>query len=491
MFDPESVSMMLQMLAICLILTGIHGYLGIHVLERKVIFVDLAMAQIAALGATVALVLGYETGADDTVAYLFSLGFTLTGAAVFSLTRMRAERIPQEALIGIVYATASAVAILLLAKSTTAGEHLKGMLVGNILLVTWPDVVKTAAIYLAIGAFHWAFRDRFFRVTMASDEAFRSGMRVRLWDFLFYATFGVVITSSVAIAGVLLVFSFLVVPAAIGVMLADGVRSRILVAWGTGTAVSVAGTLYTFYEGNLPAGPVVVASFALALLLVGLCHYVKKASRRGPALARVAVGVAAVASLVALLPALRKTEAHDDRHTHAERDDPDAFLNHLLEDLACDDEMRQVHAIDSLARIRNPRATKGMVALLRRTPCDRVVEKLAVAFRETADPAALPALKEVLGRDPDPALRLDLAEAVLTLRDPAGLGTLIGIFADETAPRLAAEKAFRRFETLTGKGFGYRVGGDRALLERIRDWWEQHRGELRWNDSAGRFEPRA
>ncbi len=490
MFDPESVSMMLQMLAICLVLTGIHGYLGIHVLERKVIFVDLAMAQIAALGATVALVLGYETGADDTVAYLFSLGFTLTGAAVFSLTRMRTERIPQEALIGIVYATASAVAILLLAKSTTAGEHLKGMLVGNILLVTWPDVVKTAAIYIAIGAFHWAFRDRFFRITLASDEAFRSGLRVRLWDFLFYATFGVVITSSVAIAGVLLVFSFLVVPAAIGVMLADGVRGRILVAWGAGTAVSVAGTLYTFYEGTLPAGPVVVASFALALLFVGLFHFVRRAPRRGPALARVSAGIAAVAALAVLLPALRKPESHDHdhRHTRAEHDGPDAFLEHLLEDLSCEDEMRQIHAVDSLSRMRDARATEGMVALLRRTRCDRVVQKLAAAFRETADPAALPALKEALGRDLDPSLRLDLAEAVLSLRDPAGLGALIGVFTGEGTPRLAAEKAMRRFEALGGKCFGYQTGGDQETRERIRQWWDQHGGELKWDDSAGRFD---
>jgi zinc/manganese transport system permease protein len=466
-FDPESMSMMLQMLAICLVLTGIHGYLGIHVLERKVIFVDLAMAQIAALGATVALVLGYEAGTDGLVVYLFSLGFTLTGAAVFSLTRMRTERIPQEALIGIVYATTSAVAILLLARSTTAGEHLRGMLVGDILLVTWSDVAKTAAIYAAIGAVHWAFRDRFFRITLTSDEAYRSGLRVRLWDFLFYATFGVVITSSVAIAGVLLVFSFLVVPAAIGVMLADGVRGRILVAWGSGTVVSVAGTLYTFRDGTLPAGPVVVASFALALLLVGLYHYVRGAPRRGPALVRVAGAAAAVAALVVFLPALRKADPHDrdhdHRHHHAEDTGADDFLRHLLEDLSDEDEMRQIHAIDSLSRIRDPSATAGMAGLLRRTRCDRIVQRLAAGLREAGDPAALPALKDALGGAPDPALRLDLAEAVVGLQDPAGLGALIDVFASEGVPRLAAEKAYRRYEAL----------GRRA-------------SDIRWAGSAGR-----
>jgi zinc/manganese transport system permease protein len=485
MFDPESLSMMFQMLAICLVLTGIHGYLGIHVLERKVIFVDLAMAQIAALGATFALVLGYEEGRDPLVIYLFSLGFTLAGAAVFSITRMRAERIPQEALIGIVYASASAIAILILAKSTTAGEQIKGMLVGNILLVRWPDVLKTAAIYLAIGVFHWGFRAKFFGITLRPEEAFKSGMRVRLWDFLFYATFGVVITSSVAIAGVLLVFSFLVVPAAIGVMLAEGVRARLAVAWVAGTVVSVGGTLFTFYEGTLPAGPVVVASFALALAVVGIFRYVRSAERPSAALGRVGAGVLVVAFLGAGLWSLRKGEKP---HVHDDHEGPDHFLNHLLEDLRVDDELRQLHAVDSLSRIRDPRATAGMVTLLRRSPCDRVVEKLAAAFKESGDPAAVPALKESLGRGADPSLRLALADAVLSLRDPAGLPVLIDLFSREGVPRLTAVKALRLYESLTGKGFGYEVGGDRVPLEQIRRWWNASGAQLRWNESSRRFE---
>src|SRR5262245_3829208 len=150
---------MLPPLAMCLVLTGIHGYLGIHVLSRKVIFVDLALAQIAALGSTVAVLLGYnpETAADAQTVYFFSLGFTFVGAAVFALTRMRHEKVPQEAFIGIVYATASALALLLLARSPGESEHIKQMLVGNVLLVTWPTIAKTASIYAAIGAFHWTF----------------------------------------------------------------------------------------------------------------------------------------------------------------------------------------------------------------------------------------------------------------------------------------------------------------------------------------------
>src|SRR5688572_18759467 len=249
--------------ALCVVLVGIHGYLGIHVLERKVIFVDLAMAQIAALGATVALFLGWTPDRHPLVVYFFSLGFTLAGAAVFSLTRMRHEKVPQEAFIGIVYAVASALVILVLAKSTTAGEHLKGMLVGNILLARWRDIAPTAAIYAVIGAFHWIFREKFFQISKDHEGALKSGLNVRLWDFLFYATFGVVIASSVAIAGVLLVFCFLVVPSVIGVLFGESRLRRLAVAWGAGTLVSILGIGWTFQQGDLPAGPVIVAAFAL------------------------------------------------------------------------------------------------------------------------------------------------------------------------------------------------------------------------------------
>ncbi len=143
------ISWMLGPLVICLVIAGIHGYLGLHVLARKVIFVDLAMAQIAALGATYAYLLGYDARLpeDDLMVYSFSLGFTVVGAAVFALTRMRHEKVAQEAFIGITYVSAAAIAMLILSKSTGEGEHLKQMLVGNVLLVTWPEIMKTAAIY--------------------------------------------------------------------------------------------------------------------------------------------------------------------------------------------------------------------------------------------------------------------------------------------------------------------------------------------------------
>src|SRR5215203_7059498 len=180
-----------------LILTGIHAYLGVHVVERGVIFVDLSLAQIAALGATIALLTPLSGGDPHAPSvYWVSLAFTFIGAGIFSMIRVKRARIPQEAIIGICYAVASAAAILAMSKATSESEHLKDMLVGNILAVSWPEVGKTAALYGAIGVFHYVFRRQFLAISMDHDAAVAKGLSVRFWDFLFYASFGFVVTSS-------------------------------------------------------------------------------------------------------------------------------------------------------------------------------------------------------------------------------------------------------------------------------------------------------
>src|SRR6478735_5673332 len=185
-----------------LILTGIHSYLGVHVVERGVIFVDLSLAQIAALGATIALLLPYSNGDPHApFVYWISLAFTFIGAAIFATIRVRHARIPQEAIIGICYAVASAATILAMSKATSESEHLKDMLVGNILAVSWGEVLRTALLYVAIGVFHFIFRRRFLMISMEPAKAEAQGISIRLWDFLFYASFGFVVTRSVSIAG--------------------------------------------------------------------------------------------------------------------------------------------------------------------------------------------------------------------------------------------------------------------------------------------------
>jgi zinc/manganese transport system permease protein len=249
-----------------LILTGIHAYLGVHVVERGVIFVDLSLAQIAALGTTVAYLAGYDL--HSTAAYVFSLAFTFLGAAIFAMSRVhRKTRIPQEAIIGIVYAVSAAVAILVMSKATQETEHLKEMLVGNILSVTWIELGKTALLYSLVGLFHFIFRKRFLLISMNEPEAERQGLNIRWWDFLFYMSFGFVVTSSVAIAGVLLVFCFLIVPSVTAMLFAERLGPRLAIGWTMGAVVSALGVWFSF-QLDLPTGAAIVGTFGAALLVI-------------------------------------------------------------------------------------------------------------------------------------------------------------------------------------------------------------------------------
>jgi zinc/manganese transport system permease protein len=254
--------------AASLILTGIHAYLGVHVVERGVIFVDLSLAQIAALGATIAILLPFGGGdPHGPWAYWTSLAFTFVGAAVFSMIRGGSARIPQEAIIGITYAVASAATILVMSHATSEAEHLKYMLVGNILAVSWGDVIETAALYAAVGAFHYVFRRQFLAISMNHGRTELQGRSVRFWDFLFYASFGFVVTSSVAVAGVLLVFCYLIVPSVAAMLYADRIGPRLAIGWTMGTVVSALG-IYLSVRLDLPTGAAMVCTFGLVLILM-------------------------------------------------------------------------------------------------------------------------------------------------------------------------------------------------------------------------------
>jgi zinc/manganese transport system permease protein len=250
-----------------LILTGIHAYLGVHVVERGVIFVDLALAQIAALGATTAILIGMDP--HGTGAYWMSLGFTFVGAGIFTFVRSHRKRIPLEAFIGITYAVASAAAIIAMSKATGETEHLKDMLVGNILAVSKHDVIKTALLYGAIGLFHFIFRKQFLAISLSHGDEKQPKLNVRLWDFLFYASFGFVVTSSVAIAGVLLVFCYLVVPSVGAMLFADRIGSRLAIGWTMGTLVSALGCYFSVLF-DTPTGATIVCTFGAVLVCMAL-----------------------------------------------------------------------------------------------------------------------------------------------------------------------------------------------------------------------------
>ncbi len=252
-----------------LILTGIHAYLGVHVVERGVIFVDLSLAQIAALGSTIAVMQGYDV--HGQIAYFWSLGFTILGAAIFALTRVHREtRIPQEAIIGIVYAVSAAAAILAMSKATGETEHLKDMLVGNILSVDKATLAKTAVLYALVGLFHWIFRKKFLAISLGAHNGDAENIpHLKLWDFLFYTSFGFVVTSSVAIAGVLLVFSYLIVPSVAAMLFSKSIGRRLAIGWTMGAIVSALGVLLSF-RLDLPTGATIVCTFGISLALMAV-----------------------------------------------------------------------------------------------------------------------------------------------------------------------------------------------------------------------------
>lgn len=239
-----------------------HAYFGLHVIQREVIFVDLALAQIAALGSTVAFLLGAQHG--SLLAYCFSFGFTLLGALIFSLTRLEESPVPQEALIGITFVVASAAVILLASFASEGTEYVKETLTGSLIWVTWPTVLKVAVSYGAIGLFHFLMRRTMLAITWAPSRV----AHLRFWDFVFYATFGIAITSSVQIAGVLMVFSVLVIPAVVAFFYTRTFRSALLLAWASGT-VAIVGGLAISFALDVTTGPVLVVSFG-AILMLGL-----------------------------------------------------------------------------------------------------------------------------------------------------------------------------------------------------------------------------
>ncbi len=282
------LSLFLPPLVACLVIVAIHSYLGLHVIAREVIFVDLSLAQMAALGSTVAILVGGQP--DSSTAFAYALGFTTLGAALFALTRSREKgRVPQEAIIGIVYVMASAAAILVADRTPRGGEAIKDILVGSLLWVTWPTILRLAAVYAAIGLFHWVLRNRFLTISFHPETAITEGWSIRWWDFLFYLSFGVVITFSVPIAGVLLVFSFLVVPAAIAFQFTRSKGALAVIAWLAGAAASAIG-LFISFRYDLPTGPIVVCMFGLLLLAA---YGVRRLLGASPALTRADVREAA------------------------------------------------------------------------------------------------------------------------------------------------------------------------------------------------------
>jgi len=419
----------------CLILVAIHTYLGLHVLKRRVIFVDLALAQIAALGTTVGFLFGIMP--DTPGALVFSMAFTFLGAAVFCVTRFRQERVPQEAIIGLTYAVSCAIAVLVVEK-TRGAEHLKDILTGNLLWVQWSDVGLAAAAYSVVGLVHFRFRRQFLAISEDPEAAYRAGLSVRAWDFLFYLTFGVVISLSVRVAGVLLVFVFLVAPGILALSITHRLGLQLLLGWSLGTAVTVFG-LYLSWTMDLPGGPAVIALYAVALVLAGVALYVRRAGDRRRALVAVLAGTGVVALVsLAMVSAGRWIGS--------------SGIAVSVEAIAAAEDVTREQALTAeheSAEQNQQRAT--LVARLDQcVDSSRIDSYLAL---------------------PGPEERLALVREQLKTERKAGLEILVTALADDELPLLYREEGSALLQEATGQTFGYQSESDASqnapVIQRI------------------------
>ena len=500
-------SMALPFIA-CLVLTGMHAYMGFHVISRKVIFVDLALAQIAAFGVAYAALLNYEIGnpADSTAIYMFSLTFTFIGAAVFALTRIRHERIPHEAIIGIIYAVASAATILATVNLGHGAEQVKNLLTGSILWLRASTVWKTVFIYSLVGMFHYMFRKQFLLISTDPARAEAQGLNLRWWDFLFYMSFGFVITSSVSIAGVLLVFSYLVVPPTIAILYSETLRGRLAIGWATGAVVSLIGIIWA-YEADLPAGPAIVATFGIALLLAGLMRYLLLARSRIRSLGYLLAGFLVVGGFLWISQGLRKPVTHDvsallgsplrnerllgihqAEEIFQKGTDLTGSLLPLLKDTDPEVRMEVVHSLTNL----NWRAAEPRIRALLTDPQDRVREAAIRSLRVLGNPQSIPSLLRAADRELDDYLRTEIGETMLELGDPRGIPILLQVM--ESAPASQARRD--AFEHLSAHiqaemPFDASLTGEenRGQLRPWHSWWEKYGSRLRWDRQDGLFHP--
>ena len=320
-----------------LVLTGIHAYFGLHVLARGIVFVDLSLAQVAALGITVAILAGHSV--QSAAAYWYALAFAGGGALLFALVRRHERALQQEAVIGIVYAVCAALGVIALDRAPQGAEHIKQILIGSIVTVRPQEVASLALLYVAIGMLHWLLRRPLLEVSFQPVLAAAKGRRVFLWDLVFYGSFALVVTSSVRIAGVLLVFSYLIVPAAIAGLFAAAVGRRLLLAWGLGATGTAAG-LGASWAWDLPTGPAIVAAFGAATAAVALAL----ALRRAPRLLPVKIlSTAAVAFGILLMAFPQMDQPWFDALEHAAPSFQDVFLT------ASEHEIRQ-DSVQAIAR---------------------------------------------------------------------------------------------------------------------------------------------
>lgn len=401
----SELSWMVLPIAACVVVVLTLGWFGLHVLQRGVIFVDLALAQVAALGTTYAVYLGHEP--ESGMAFTLSLVFTFIGAAAFSAARLFEDRVPQEAIIGIAYAVSAATGILLVhfANDPHGGEKLEHLLVGNIVWVQPGELARLAGICGAVGVVHFLFRSRFLQISYQPEQAAQEGRRVGWWDLLFYVTFGFALTAIVSVSGVLLVFSYLVIPAVVARLLVEGIVQRLVLAWSVGLVVSVAGVALTYSH---PTGPAIVSLFGLVLVVTLVGFAVRRAARPATALVQVVAAFAGVGLLLWGFGRLPTGHAHDSEDGGEQADLPGESAEPLM---STDPVVREAAARGGAA---TPERREALAHALAVEADDSLRLTLSVALVRSGDRRGVEGLESLTGSD-TPFIRMEADSRLRTL----------------------------------------------------------------------------
>jgi ABC-type Mn2+/Zn2+ transport system permease subunit len=453
----------------CLAVSGILVYLGMHVVERKVIFVDLALAQIAAFGVMWAILMGYSHEDDHVAVTLYSLAFTVLGAAIFSITRTRNERVPHEALIGIIYVTATAGGLVLADRFALGTEALKELIAGRVALVTSDILIKLVLTCVAVGVAFAALHRRFIRISRDPAAAEASGMKIRLWDFIFYLLFGVLITQSVSVLGVLPVFAYLVIPAVAAAFLFESVLARLLFGWAFASLISLGG-LETARLSQLDPGPTIVCLFAAALVLLGAFLYLRYRTFSLRAIAQVAGFTLLFSGFLAATLLFRKSHPTDEYATAMEfarsgeinrmrqamvsfekfPDRKEQWVPVVTDMLSHSDRVAREEAAVLLGKVHATGAVPALLARLdpAKETEDSVRELAVTALRTIGDHDTVDPLAAAAATEEEPDIAVQMCAAVIDLADTHHpdarqkcLDLAARIAADESAPNAARREA--------------------------------------------------
>lgn len=503
----EFIRSMMYPFFACLLIAGIHVYLGIHVIERKVIFVDLALAQIAAFGAVYGVLLGYSLLENPWAIKSFSLAFALVGTAIFSLTRMRYERVPQEATIGITYAAALAATILASSHLPHGAEEVRELLVGSILWIKGETILYTAILYAGIGSFYYAFGQTFLRISLDPKKAEEEGVSILLWDFLFYATFGLVITTSVAIAGVILVFSYLVIPAAVAVLFADRIRTRLVIGWCVGTLVSFIGVVISYVK-DLPSGPTIVISLAASLIIAAVAHFILYSTSKKLQIFKTLAGGMALVLFIGVTLLFRHHDVQDPLQMatsqiknerlialRAVEEDPNLWkpMRILLPNLLHDPEPEVRSMTLGLVGQYKEQDYINIVYELLTDSDDRVREAALRCVRSIGDIRSIEPLLESLSTEDDDYIKVETAKMVLELGDPRSIPFLINVMDQGEATQVRKE-AYEHISAHLPVHLPFHADlppeENNGQIEAFRQWWLENMENLGWQPDTKVFEVR-